>query len=698
MAMICPSCGLANRDDARFCSSCATPLAQDLICPSCGTRNVPTARFCHQCATPLTGAIAPVGLGTGLLLPKSMLASRYIIVQKIGQGGMGAVYQATDTRLGHKLVAVKEMSDAAITDPLEKQQVRQAFEREAQMLAQLNHPNLPRVTDHFSEGGKQYLVMDFIAGQTLDKVLNQTLGFLDEKQVVDWGVQLCEVLEYLHSQQPPVIFRDLKPTNIMLDRDGKVKLIDFGIARLFKLGKATDTASFGTAGYAPPEQYGKGQTDARSDIYALGATLHHLLTKRDPVATPFHFPPARNINPAISLAVESAVAIATRHNIAERFQTVDEMKQALMGRGETAVPFPSTFPPLTTFPDKMSWAMFRRGPLHIASDGIEPGLPLSLKWTFKADAGVHSSPAVAGGLVLVGADDQKVYALEAKTGAKRWEFKAGGIHVRSSPAVADGMVFVGSDDERLYALDAATGAKRWEFKTGGDVHSSPAVADGLVLVGSDDNKLYALDAATGVKQWEFDAGNWIYCAPVVSAGLVLVTAEEHLYAVEVTTGRKRWEFETGFFMTVNMWLRSSPAVTREAVFVGSVDKKVYALDIAWGGKCWEFKTQGGVYSSPVIDHLLVLIGSDDGRVYALRAATGAKQWEFLTDGKVRSSPAVAGNLVFVGSEDAKIYALDVTTGTKRWEHKTEGKVYSSPAVAEGVMFVGSGDGRVYAFG
>ena len=138
MAKICPTCGLANREEARFCSSCATPLVQELICPSCGTRNMPTARFCHQCATPLAGATYPVGLGTGLLPPQSMLAGRYLIVKRVGQGGMGAVYQATDTRLGHKLVAVKEMSDAAITDPLEKQQARQAFEREAQMLATLN--------------------------------------------------------------------------------------------------------------------------------------------------------------------------------------------------------------------------------------------------------------------------------------------------------------------------------------------------------------------------------------------------------------------------------------------------------------------------------------------------------------------------------------------------------------------------------
>jgi len=295
----------------------------------------------------------PVGLGTGLLPPQSILANRYIIVQKVGQGGMGAVYQATDTRLGHKLVAVKELSDAAITDPQEKQQVRQAFEREAQMLATLSHPNLPRVTDHFSEGGKQYLVMDFIEGRTLEEILDQTPGFLGEKQVVDWGVQLCEVLEYLHSQQPPVIFRDLKLTNIMLHRDGKVKLIDFGIARLFKPGKATDTASFGTAGYAPPEQYGKGQTDARSDIYALGATLHHLLTRRDPAQMPFHFLPVRSLNLGVSAAVDQAILRAVEQDPNQRWQSARQMQHALVSPQPAAAtlvapaPISAVVPPAT---------------------------------------------------------------------------------------------------------------------------------------------------------------------------------------------------------------------------------------------------------------------------------------------------------------------------------------------------------------
>ena len=345
MAKVCPHCGMTNRDTARFCGGCSRPLVQEVICPVCGAVNMPVARFCHQCAAPLPsgGPVTGPG-GTGLLPANTLLNNRYLIIQKIGQGGMGAVYKASDTRLGQKLVAVKELSEAALTDPKERQQAHRAFEQEARMLAQLSHPNLPRVTDHFSEAGKQYLVMDFIEGQTLQEMLDAARGPLDVDRVVDWAGQLCDVLDYLHNQQPPVIFRDLKPANIMLDHDGKIKLIDFGIARHFKPGKTTDTMSFGTAGYAPPEQYGKGQTDARSDVYALGATLHQLLTGRDPADNPFNFVPPRSLNPKIPKAVERAIIKAVEQDASNRWQSAREMKQALtaLPSGQAVAAAPST--------------------------------------------------------------------------------------------------------------------------------------------------------------------------------------------------------------------------------------------------------------------------------------------------------------------------------------------------------------------
>jgi serine/threonine-protein kinase len=203
------------------------------------------------------------------------------------------------------------------------------FLQEAQILGRLDHVNLPRVVDFFSETDRHYLVMDFIEGETLERLLGERSTPFSEADVLGWAGQLCDVLAYLHSQNPLVIFRDLKPGNIMLARDGRLKLIDFGIARLFKPGKSTDTHRLGTPGYAPPEQYGQGQTDARSDIYALGVTLYELLTRYDPTAQPFVLPKLRQLNPNVSARTEAAIERAIRADPTQRFQAVIEMRRFL---------------------------------------------------------------------------------------------------------------------------------------------------------------------------------------------------------------------------------------------------------------------------------------------------------------------------------------------------------------------------------
>ncbi len=285
-----------------------------------------------------------------MLAPGTFLQSRYRIVRTLGVGGMGAVYLAQDMRLANRPVAVKELIPDPSASPAEQAQAQQQFQWEASTLASLDHPNLPRVSDHFTEGGKHYLVMDYVDGETLEDIINRTPGFPLESQVLNWAMQLCDVLTYLHSRQPPVIFRDLKPGNIMIDRSGTVKLIDFGIARLFKPGKTTDTLKMGTMGYAPPEQYaGRGQTDVRSDIYSLGATLHHLLTRRDPTQHPpfsFNTTPPRSLNPAVSPHVEATIMKALAHDRAQRFQTASEMKQSLLGKMPPGPPSPQPTVPV----------------------------------------------------------------------------------------------------------------------------------------------------------------------------------------------------------------------------------------------------------------------------------------------------------------------------------------------------------------
>lgn len=324
----CPSCQTENSDTARFCVRCAGPLVSELFCPACGTANAVNAYFCHHCSGPLRGTSAtPL---TRILPSGMVLAGRYVIVNQLGKGGMGTVYRARDARLTGKEWAIKVMSTEKLLDPGEQQRAVQAFQQEAALLAALDHPHLTDVADYFSEGAQHYLVMGLVQGQTLAALLESRPIPFPEAQVLKWAGQLCEVLTYLHTRPQPIIFRDLKPANIMITPGGDAMLIDFGIVRLFKPGKTTDTEPIGTPGYAAPEQYGRKQTDARSDVYGLGATLHQLLTLCDPADQPFLFAPVTTLNPKVSPHVNAAIMKALAQEPGERWSSIAEMKKALL--------------------------------------------------------------------------------------------------------------------------------------------------------------------------------------------------------------------------------------------------------------------------------------------------------------------------------------------------------------------------------
>ena len=240
---------------------------------------------------------------------------------------MSNLYIATDLTQGGATRVIKEMT-ARYSDPNEQKMAENHFMREAQLLATLNHPHIPKVFDKFIFQGKYYLSMEYVQGEDMGKLI-QDRGTIEEKWVAAWGAQMATVLYYLHRQNPPIVFRDVKPSNIMIVND-QVKLIDFGIARLFTSAKKGDTMRIGSPGYAPPEQYG-GQTDPRSDIYALGVTLHHAATGYDPTVsqTPFVTPPARSINPKVSAEMEALITRSTQLDPDKRYQNCLDMKRDL---------------------------------------------------------------------------------------------------------------------------------------------------------------------------------------------------------------------------------------------------------------------------------------------------------------------------------------------------------------------------------
>jgi serine/threonine protein kinase len=264
--------------------------------------------------------------------PGQVIRDRYRVVKLLAQGGMGAVYRAWDINL-QKAVALKENLESA-------QASAKQFELEANLLANLSHPNLPRVTDYFFLPGQgQYLVMDFIEGEDLESKLDQQ-GRLSQPQALDWIIQVCSALEYLHGQQPPVIHRDIKPANIKVRPDGVAVLVDFGIAKRYSPGLGTTVgAKAVTPGYSPPEQY-VGMTDVRTDVYALGATLYALLTGEAPpesaalAVNSLSLTPPRRLNPAISPGVEAAVLNAMQIHAERRFQSVRDLRLALTAQSQ----------------------------------------------------------------------------------------------------------------------------------------------------------------------------------------------------------------------------------------------------------------------------------------------------------------------------------------------------------------------------
>ncbi len=300
------------------------------------------------------------------LSPGTTLWSRYHIKNLVGQGGMGAIYQAEDTRLEGRLCALKEILPDAGDSPEHQEQIQAQFRREASVLARLDHPNLPKVSDYFVYNGRDYLVMDFVPGQDLRELIEEARArgqFLPEQQVLAWAAQLCDALEYLHSQDPPVLHRDVKPANIKLTPAGTIKLVDFGLVKLMVPSDnrtVTVLQGRGTVQYTPLEQYGgdTGHTDVRSDIYSLGGTLYHLLTAQAPLEAkqrflrPGDMPTVRKLNPQVSVGVENAISHAMAMHPDDRPSSVAEFRAELFGR--QIVPLQVTRGILNRMPRKRS--------------------------------------------------------------------------------------------------------------------------------------------------------------------------------------------------------------------------------------------------------------------------------------------------------------------------------------------------------
>jgi serine/threonine protein kinase len=270
------------------------------------------------------------------LRPGSLFVHRYSIISQIGQGGFGAVYKAKDCFEKNKLVAIKQISLNGLS-PQKMIEATDTYNRELMCLSQLKHENLPRIYDHFTDPEHWYVVMEYIEGKTLEDLLTKARGgHFSVNKVLDIGIAMCNVLGYLHAQHPPIIYRDVKPANILCTRQGHISLIDFGIARHYRPGQAKDTGPLGSPGYAAPEQYGRAQTSAQSDIYSLGATLQTLLTGKEPLEVLVGGKSLDRIKPK---ELRALISRMLEHDASQRPQNMDEVKQTLQGLKEHSVSY-----------------------------------------------------------------------------------------------------------------------------------------------------------------------------------------------------------------------------------------------------------------------------------------------------------------------------------------------------------------------
>ncbi len=304
-----------------------------VYCSVCGAANQPQATQCFACSQSLEVSVENTVLPSpaGPLVAPALLAERYRILDIVGKGGFGAVYKAVDMQRRGSLVAIKEINLRGLR-PQEMIEATDTFNREVSLLSGLTHPNLPHIYDHFTDREHWYLAMDFIEGETLDEYLTRAKGgHLPVEEVLDIGIQLCTVLDYLHTQQPPIIFRDVKPANVMRTGTGHLYLIDFGIARRFTPGQKRDTTVLGSPGYAAPEQYGKAQTTVQSDIYSLGATLRCLLTGNDPSESTFGSAWSSVQDREVPANLERLLVQMVELDASKRPASMDTVKRALQG-------------------------------------------------------------------------------------------------------------------------------------------------------------------------------------------------------------------------------------------------------------------------------------------------------------------------------------------------------------------------------
>jgi serine/threonine protein kinase len=568
---------------------------------------------------------------------------------------------------------------------------------------------LPRIYDHFEEQQRWYLVLDYIDGQTLEQTLaNSPQGKLSVETVIEYALQLCSVLEYLHTQTPPIIFRDLKPANIMTTPAHHLYLIDFGIARFFKPGQAKDTVALGSVGYAPPEQFGRSQTTPQADIYGLGATLHHLLSGRDPSDESFVFPPL-DLEPQNAMTRTFAALLARMVAIKqeERPGSVQEIQQALstfqrisqLSQSPISTPagqqssnvFPVSKPakPQSLVPAQtLATSSFPTRLLRFTRRGRR-------KWTFEANIGNEQIPLIINNIVyVISYPPYRLNALHADSGRPIWSFPIGDW-TNLALVGNSNVVCVGNHDV-LYGRHALSGLPLWSFSRPRGFFDPSLLMEGDVIYVKVSDTIFALNATSGQELWSFRFKYFFEKVPlshVIIDGVVYFGAGNLIHALDATSGQELCSFQTQGEITNTTVVDSVIYGTTKNKY-GTTKNKVYAIDAFSGqGKGWPIAVDEPTWLR--VANNIIYLGSNHN-LYALDALSGQQLWVFPAGNASRTPSTVADGIVYVGSNDHNLYALDATSGRPLWAFQTRGVVDGESTVRNGVVYFGSKDTKLHA--
>ncbi len=644
----------------------------------------------------------------------TLVDGRYKIIRVLGSGGMGNVYQAIDTQFagGGVRCAIKQTLTLAHTPPTIEEQARiRALIEEHNIMSKLDHAFIPKIWNFFEWNNQHYLVMDYIEGVTLNDLLTRQKeqngqGF-DEEKVINWALRICEYYEYLHGQNPPVIYRDCKPDNLILSPEGQLILIDFGIARHLVF-EAMRMTGIGTHGYAAPETY-LGNSDQRSDIFSLGALMFALLTTIDPgQVSRFewdkHTP--KSYCSTLTENIDRIISKCLKHDVAARWQSArqlhDELeahrhnlirmsRSHLSGELKMRDPIPGTsrvFGPglVDLLPHTQPGPHLTQGLVDILET---PARAPEIVWEFPVKGAVRSSPVARDGSIYFGCDDKHLYAFDLETGKQQGAFSASG-RIFGDPIVTNSSVIFGADDGCVYAVDRSLKRKIWSYHTGKPIVSSPTVINDLVVIGNDAGLVFALPLTGGEPKWNFPTFGHI-CGSLATIGRMVIfgSHDQRIYALD-GKGVRQWWYNT------RGKVDAAPVALRDMVIVGGLDRSVYAFDLESGAPVWRRQLDHEVLTSAAISDRCVYVGSAGGHMTCLDSRNGEVKWRYNVRNQITTDLVVQQGRVYFGCADGGVYCLDLREKRVLWRHQARSAVVTRPALWNDLVIVGSFDRSVYA--